>query len=233
MKTTNTKIIRTLVLLVLLVVLFAATGYYWWVVPQNQTGSKPSTAVQHNLDHIWPPKIGQEFPDLYLHTNKGGKQRLSEFKGKIIIIEPVGMTCPACNAFNGGNQVGGYQGVQPQQGVPSLEEILQEKDIDISDPRLILVHLLLYNMKMQAPTPKDVSSWAEHFGWQEHDNVYVMAGDKRYINKASYKMIPGFYLIDKDFILRSDATGHRPQHGLWDHLLPLVPKLLESVKEAQ
>ncbi len=233
MKKTNAQIIRILVPLVLLVLLFAAAGYYYWSPQQKLTASKSPAAVQHQLDHIWPPEIGQEFPNLYLHTNKGGRHRLSEFRGKVIIIEPVGMTCPACNAFNGGNQIGGYQGVKPQQGVSSLKEMLKGQGVDISDPRLTIVNLLLYNMQMQAPTQEDVSTWAEHFGWKDHNNVYVMAGDKRYINKASYTMIPGFYLIDKDFILRSDATGHNPKHGIGNHLLPLLPKLLKQANNAR
>jgi len=40
------------------------------------------------------------------------------------------------------------------------------------------------------------------------------------------KVIPGFQLVDRDFILRSDATGHRPANDLWKHLLPMVPQLL-------
>ena len=37
------------------------------------------------------------FPDLELMSDSGVVRRLSEFKGKIILVEPVGMNCPACN----------------------------------------------------------------------------------------------------------------------------------------
>ncbi len=181
------------------------------------------------LDHSWPPIVGEEFPDLYLNTNKG-KRHLSEFKGKVILVEPVGMNCAACNAFNGGHIVGGYKGTVPQQGVAPIEELLNRyAGIGIDDPDLILVHLLLYNTELKTPKPEDANNWADHFGWQDKENVFVMVGDSRYTTKASYDMIPGFFLLDKDFILRSDSTGHYPKNSLGNHLLPMIPELIGEI----
>jgi hypothetical protein len=42
-------------------------------------------------------------------------------------------------------------------------------------------------------------------------------------------MIPGFQLIDADFVLRFDASGHHPKHDLWRELLPAVPSLIDEV----
>jgi hypothetical protein len=53
-------------------------------------------------------------------------------------------------------------------------------------------------------------------------------GDERFINPASYKMIPGFQLVDRAFILRADATGHTPTHNLWEDLLPMLGLALEG-----
>jgi cytochrome oxidase Cu insertion factor (SCO1/SenC/PrrC family) len=39
----------------------------------------------------WPPQLGQPYPDLELVDQTGQKTRLSSFKGKVILIEPVGM----------------------------------------------------------------------------------------------------------------------------------------------
>jgi hypothetical protein len=47
----------------------------------------------------------------------------SSFKGIVILVEPVGMNCPACNAFSGGIQKGGYKGTHPQNGLPSIEQL--------------------------------------------------------------------------------------------------------------
>lgn len=46
-------------------------------------------------------------------------------------------------------------------------------------------------------------------------------------NQASYNMIPGFQLIDQNFILRSDSTGHNPKES-FDHLIRLAAKLVKK-----
>ena len=225
--------------LILIAILFSAAGFYYsqrhlqeeaaTTAPANSNGRiSPRRPVPDNLGHIWPPQVGEPFPDLFLYSNKGS-HHLSDFRGKVILVEPVGMNCPACNAWNGANRIGGYQGTSPQQGLASIEELLPRyAGIELDNPDIVLVHLLLYDMNLQTPTPEDAHKWAQHFGWKDKDNVYVMVGEPLYINKVSYDMIPGFYLIDRNFILRSDATGHRPKHNLWKHLLPMIPVLIDQ-----
>lgn len=231
----------TVTTLILAVVLMGVLANYWINRPPETTevvsyryldGSQmlsPRRDVPDNLGHIWPPQLGEPFPDLYLYSNKG-KQHLSDFRGKVILVEPIGMNCPACNAFNGGNGVaGGYSGTTPESGLNSIEELLlRHAQLSLDDPNIILVHLLLYNMNLRTPSEEDAHHWAKHFNWEGRDNVYVMVGDARYINKVSYDMIPGFYLIDRDFILRSDSTGHRPKNGLVSHLIAMIPELIAA-----
>ncbi len=113
----------------------------------------------------WPPKLDEPYPDLQLVDQDGHLTRLSEFKGKIILIEPIGMPCQACQAFCGGHHVGGFRGIRPQPGLPSLEESARAHGgFDLSDPRIVKVYLLLYNSKMRAPSPADAKDWADHFG---------------------------------------------------------------------
>jgi hypothetical protein len=45
-------------------------------------------------------------------------------------------------------------------------------------------------------------------------------------------MIPGFQLIDRDFVLRYDASGHRPRHDLWRELMPAIPRLIAEAGRA-
>jgi len=72
--------------------------------------------------------------------------------------------------------------------------------------------------------------WARHYNFDKRDNVFVLVGDQRFINQASYDMIPGFFLIDQNFILRSDSTGHHPKYNLFTHLLAMVPELLAEME---
>lgn len=40
----------------------------------------------------WPPVVGEAYPDLALRGLDGETVRLSDFRGRVLLIEPVGMT---------------------------------------------------------------------------------------------------------------------------------------------
>ena len=191
-------------------------------------------AVEMRPDHIWPPRIGERYPNLRLLNAHGERVALDSLAGKVILVEPIGMDCPACNAFAGGNRPGasGFQGVQPQGGLPSIEELLDSYagGISLSDDRIALVHLLLYRPGRDGPPKLETARlWAKHFGIEESEDTLVLVGESYLIGPASYNMIPGFQLIDSDFVLRFDASGHHPKHDLWRELLPAVPSLIDEV----
>jgi hypothetical protein len=179
---------------------------------------------------MWPPRVGEPYPDLELVDQTGRPVRLSSFKGSVLLIEPVGMTCPACQAFAGAHRRGPYEGIRPQGGLPSIEELVPQyaRGVSLSDDRIVFVQILLYSMTMGAPTPEDARKWAEHFGIDRARNRIVLAGTREFIGQASYDMIPGFQLVDRNFILQFDASGHRPRHNLFTELLPAIPRLLEE-----
>jgi hypothetical protein len=191
-------------------------------------------AAEIRPDHIWPPRVGERYPNLRLLNSRGERIALDSLAGRVILVEPIGMDCPACNAFAGGNRPGasGFQGVQPQGGLPSVEEMLDTyaKGVSLSDDRIAFVHLLLYRPGRDGP-PKVATArlWAEHFGVEESEDTLVLVGEPYLIGPASYNMIPGFQLIDADFVLRFDASGHHPKHDLWRELLPALPSLVEEV----
>jgi hypothetical protein len=202
--------------------------------PAEQTEPKARVGAP---DHIWPPRVGEAYPNLQLRNSLGERIELEAFKGKVILVEAIGMDCPACNAFAGGNRPGstGFQGVDPQRGLPSVDEILRDYagGASLSDDRLVLVHLLLYEPGRQGPPDVEAARlWAEHFGLVESDNMIVLVAEDYLIGPASYRMIPGFQLIDRDFVLRYDATGHPPRHDLWRELMPAIPSFLGEVRPA-
>jgi hypothetical protein len=191
-----------------------------------------SGAVPERLNVSWPPQVDEPYPDLQLLDYRGKRVRLSDFKGKVILVEPVGMSCPACNAFSGANDKGEYQGVRPQRALPSIEQLLPKfaSGLTIDHADLVVVQLLLFDLRLKAPSVDDARLWAEHFGFDKKSNVYVLTGTKAFlapeVYRATYNLIPRFQLVDKNFILRYDSTGHHPRDNLFDTLLPMVPKLL-------
>ena len=179
-------------------------------------------------EHIWPPLVGEKYPDLELTDHRGRRFKLSSLRGKLILVEPVGMPCKACQAFAGGHKKGGYQGVAPQPGIPSIEELLKNYGggARANDRRLVVVQLLLYDMMRKAPALDDAKRWAKHFGLERKANHYVAVPTKDLRSNATFNMIPGFQLIDRSFVLRYDATGHNPKHNLYRDLIPALGKIL-------
>jgi hypothetical protein len=177
----------------------------------------------------WPPKLDKPYPDLELVDQAGQKVKLSSFKGRVILVETVGMNCSACQAFAGAHETGAFEGVAPQKGLESIEKLFaKHAGIPFDDSRFVFVQLLLYSMSMKAPTADDARRWAEHFGMERSGDRIVLAGEPWLLGTASYDLIPGFQLIDQHFVQRSDSTGHQPRHNLYTHLLPMVGKLVEG-----
>jgi hypothetical protein len=178
----------------------------------------------------WPPRVGEPYPDLHLVDQTGHVTTLSEFEGHVLLVEMIGMTCPACQGFSGAKRDGLFGGGTSDGGLPSIDELLPQyaRGVHLPSDDLILVQILLFDMQMGAPTPDDARAWAAHFHRDVTKHQYVLAGGPALHNQASYVMVPGFQLVDRHFVLRWDATGHTPRHNLYTELLPAIPSILEE-----
>lgn len=174
----------------------------------------------------WPPQLNQKYPDLQLTDASGKKIQLTKYAGRVILLEPIGMSCPACQAFVGASEHGAYPGCSSQQGLPSIEATLRQNGIEPNDTRLVRIQVLLYSPEMTAPTLAQTQTWAKHFGFGKNPNEVLLFGDASYIGSAAYNLIPGFQLLDRNFVLRCDATGHRPKNDLYRELVPMIKGLL-------
>jgi cytochrome oxidase Cu insertion factor (SCO1/SenC/PrrC family) len=104
----------------LVIVLTASSG---WLIRDfrheiRRAFSSANLLAATHLD--WPPRLNETYPDLVLIDQEGREMRLSSLRGKVILLEPVGLSCPACLAFSGGHLFGPFRGVAPQ---PNLERI--------------------------------------------------------------------------------------------------------------
>jgi hypothetical protein len=150
-------------------------------------------------------------------------------KGRVLLVEMIGMTCPACQGFSGAKLRGTFGGVDSDGGLPSIDDLLVQyaRGASLGDD-LVLVQILLFDMKMGAPNADDARAWAAHFHRDAAKHQYVLAGGPALHNQASYVMVPGFQLVDRRFMLRWDATGHTPRHNLYTELLPAIPAILQE-----
>lgn len=217
----------------LAVVLIGSTGYLG-----THHGSQVFTAAHRGRDAVltwsghpptWPPEKNRTYPDLELMDQEGTVTRLSDFKGKVILIEPVGIPCQACVAFAGGHECGAFQGIEPQADLESIDTYAKQfGQIHLDDERIVRVQLLLFNQAMQAPTQAEATDWAKHFRMRRTNNEIVLVATPSMATKASRDLIPGFQLIDKNFILRVNSTGTTPADNLYTKLLPQIRKLLDE-----
>ena len=198
--------------------------------PAAEPASKPPEASPMdaaNRKVSWPPEVGRPYPDLTLLDGAVRTVRLSSYKGKVLLIEPIGMNCPACIRMAGAGKrgVGDFSGIAPESGSYDTDDYLSWFGVDPDDERFVYVHLLLYGLTMRGPTAEDARKWSEHFNIARHRNWVVLAGGEGMVNPASSNLIPGYQLVDKDFVLRYDAAGHKPRDSV-DALFPAIADLL-------
>jgi hypothetical protein len=220
--------LKTRIILLVLALFLLGTGYYTQIANKGAWAGSDDEHPQ-GITGLWPPQKGQPYPDIELIDQEGKNFKLSDYKGHVILVEPVGMTCPGCQGLSGAGKMGAFGGGSGYGG-DSLKELFPRytEGLSLPGPDIIFVQILLYDMKMGPPQPKDAAEWAAHFKFNRADNeiVAVIPYDVR--GKASYNLIPGLQLIDRQFILRSDATGDYPKENMYTSTLPLVPKVIQE-----
>jgi hypothetical protein len=114
--------------------------------------------------------------------------------------------------------------------MPSLDDAARDYGgISLEDESVVVVHLLLYGMDLDAPSMSEAREWEEHYGLDDRENHVVLVGDSRLVSDASYSMIPGLHLVDRNFVLRYDAAGRRAPHDMWTDLLPGMASVIAEL----
>ncbi len=193
---------------------------------------KPASYQPEQPLRGWPPVVGQFYPNLILKDQTGQVSAISDFQGKVILLELVGLTCKACHAFAGGNEPGKshFRGVQPQPGLDSIERYATAyAKLSLEHPDIVFIQLVLYGMDGRSPPSEDdVRAWASHFGMDRRKNQVVLIGDQRFISAETRNLIPGFHLIDQNGILRAMSSNDPRHDRLHSSLLPKLASLVND-----
>ena len=209
--------------------------------PRDSAGTVTTIRAKHPAKYEptkslqgWPPAVGQFYPNVILKDQTGQVTALSDFRGKVVLVEVVGLTCRACHAFAGGNEsgVGQFRGIKPQKGLDSIEQYARGyAKLSLDHPDIVFVQLVLYGMDGRSPpSEEDARAWARHFHMDRAKNRVVLIGDQRFVSAETRRLIPGFHLIDQNGILRAMSSNdprHDSLHG------SLLPKLATVVKDGR
>lgn len=189
-----------------------------------------------NLPDVWPPAMNKDYPDLALVDQQGTMFNLSEFKGKVVLVEYVDMTSPLSQAYSGAKSKGvlGDASQKFDENQKTIEEIILKETqgvVTLPHPDIVVVKVLIYNDKGGQAGPMDAERWAHHFGFTRENGVVVAVPQKDMREGRTDGLIPGFQLIDRVFDLRVDSAGPNPKHSLNFSLAPLIPTLLQAEVE--
>jgi len=196
-------------------------------------GFKPPN---QNLPSPWPPVMNAAFPDIPLIDSSGAELKVSDFKGKVIIVEYIDMTSPVSHSYSGAKARGPYGGARHtfDESVSSLEETVSKENqgqLSLPNPDIIVIKIIVFNEAGQQAKVDDALAWAGHFGFTRENNYIVSVPQKDLRDKLTDKIVPGFQLIDKQFLLRVDSAGPEPKHSLQFRLVTMIPTLLAAELE--
>lgn len=186
--------------------------------------------IAPNLVKNWPPIIGQTFPKIDLFDHEGDRFSFESLAGKPTLVELVAMTCTACQAWSGAHERGTFEDLYAQEDLQSLEKDFPRSTdgLQLSDGTINFVQLIVYNTKLEAPTPADLSAWRRHFGFDSHRSTFIVSGGELLANGTTFRLVPGFFLLDKQLIVRFARLG--PGQGgpndLYWEMLPAIRGLL-------
>ena len=135
----------------------------------------------YNLEHFEGPKVGERAPDFQAIDLNGKKIHLSDFQGKIRVLESGSITCPVTIGTT-----------------KSMQELVK-KYPDVA-------FLLLYvreahpGEKISAHSSfEDKFNCAQRFKEEEHVNQLILVDDLKGTIHKQYGLFPNFtYVIDKE-----------------------------------
>ena len=185
-----------------------------------------------NLPEVWPPKMNSPYPDLELFDQKGQSFKLSDLKGRVILLEYIDVTSPISQAQSGAAIVGPYYagGISEidKTALPIADILKKETRGALTLPNEMILELkiIVYGEEGRQGARDDAENWSLHFKQDKSQNVIVAVPVKDIRGKITQSLVGGYQLIDQNLMLRVDSSGALPKHNLRLTLAPLVPKLI-------
>ncbi|MGH1403321.1 MAG: hypothetical protein ACRBDL_03690 [Alphaproteobacteria bacterium] len=187
--------------------------------------------VNKNLPGLWPPKMNQKYPDIDLVNQAGEEFKLSDLKGRVLIVEYIDMSSPVSQAQSGGAILGAYGATTYVDKVTTpVSQVLKqstEGELSLPHPHILEVKVIIYGEDGGQASRDDAGNWASHFNLNLKDGVIVSVPVKDMRDQLTKELITGYQLVDKNLMMRADSTGVEPTHHLKLTFAPLVPRLVK------
>ena len=176
----------------------------------------------------WPPVKGAEVSGIEFINHRGVTKKLAHLSGRATILEFVGMNCPACNGFAGGNSKPiKYKNMRSQKGLKSFDKYFERfsKVGSIRNANINFIHILIFDIKNKPTSIEDAKSWHSFYGSKFGPKFEVWV-PKKDLTGISYDLIPGFALIDRHGKYQSLSVGPVPKTNLYTEFLPIIKNFL-------
>jgi peroxiredoxin len=162
-----------------------------------------------------PPEIGKPAPDFTLHDLDGKPVKLSDFKGKIVVLEWINEGCPFV--------VGHYQNGH----IPSMQQYYTAVNV---------VWLTINSTRPDHPEAYDATTSREILKkWHSHATNNLMDEDRTVAHLYGAKTTPHFFLIDQSGNLRYQGAidDDRSTNGGKNAKVNYVLKALDALLAAK
>lgn len=171
-----------------IILLIVVGGLYFYIGSKDKTEKKNVEQTSQGV------QIGNRAPDFSLTTLDGRMVKLSDYRGKVVILNFWATWCPPCKAE-----------------VPEFERFYQEHHSDS-------IEILAVDITSQEKSKEAVSDFIKSYGIS-----YQIVLDETGAAADLYRIsaIPTTYIIDAQGIIRQKVTGAMKYQALSDALAKL------------
>ncbi|MDH5201939.1 MAG: TlpA family protein disulfide reductase [Nitrospirota bacterium] len=127
--------------------------------------------------------IGRTAPEFTLNNINGNPMSLSDFKGKVVLIQFWATWCPLCRNFI--------------RDLGPVYEQYKGKGFHI--------------LAISVDTGQDIKNKIAAFAVQHNMNYHILLGDKKTASSYSVNGIPTSFLVDKEGRIRNYYLGYQPE----------------------
>ncbi len=196
--------------------------------------------LNENIPDPWPAHMNKPYPEISLIDHDGKTFKLSDYKGKVIVLSFLDMSSPKSQAQAGSGLSGAYGVTKDVDDMAEpFDAVLRdagnkidvfnggmEDEVSLPNDKVIEIMVLVYGQEGGQATIDDAENWASHFDLEKEQGIIVAIPQKDIRGKESDQVINGFQLVDANQMLRVDSSGPAPKHNLRMTLIPLFSKLL-------